>query len=121
MAGKHPERDRTAGPFHSFRVTHVTRAGGHDAGSSEVSTGHLSPAAARDWISQVAKEHKIGQREPIHPAYGVPVDVAEQLGLDTPQDSPDASEAWEQAQLEEQAAAAAASREEESGGDDGPR
>lgn len=100
MASKQAEADPTAGPFHSFRVEHVIRPGAGAGGESIIISGHLSPAAARDWISAVAKENHIDQREQIHPRHGVPVTVAGQLGLDAPGMAEADAAAWEQGQLE---------------------
>ena len=119
MADKQASEVDTSGPFHSFRVTHVTRPGGGQGGGSEVSTGHLNAHDAIAWIRQVGKDHGLTAGASVHPAHGVPTDVAAVLQLDGPDPAAAAAAAWDQRQLEDEderaAQAAAAGSEADAG------
>jgi hypothetical protein len=95
----------------------VVRPGHGTPGSSEVTSGHLNAHDALAWIRGIGKDHGLDAKASVHPAHGVPVDLAEQLGLEGTQAAQDAAAKWEQAQLEDQAAAAASSHQEAAGSD----
>lgn len=107
--GKDPAH---AGPFHSFKVTHIVRPGHGEPGSSEVQSGHLNIHDALAWLRGIGKDHGLDARQAIHPAHGIPPEVAEAAGLEGTPAAAGAAAAYHQDELAEAAQEAAQGQEE---------
>ena len=99
MTAKRAKADPQAGPFHAFKVTHITRPGHGAPGSSEVTSGHLNGADAVEWILAAVRDHQLDPHADVHPAHGVPYGLAEALGLEGTQAATAAAAQWAQGQL----------------------